>query len=119
MPLMIMARSRVQMPSFTLVLTSEHGYLHGQSAIIEGDPPMLPTAPAHLMKTIDLCEASGDNRYDYEIKSADIDLQTIVEGESPTVFYSTQKEDNVVKLHMSSIIQKFNLLMRNKRYFRR
>ena len=53
MPLMVIACSHV--PILHTCPHLEHGHPHGESTIIESDPPKLLTVPAHLMVCWDNC----------------------------------------------------------------
>ncbi|KAF8816648.1 hypothetical protein BYT27DRAFT_7248083 [Phlegmacium glaucopus] len=108
-----MAILNIPMPSFTLVLTS------GQCSHRRHPTPfdtrvLLPSAPDHLMKTIDLRGEPEDDRSNYtdvpttSVNQEHVQLPTIFEEAEPSSSGSIAKEaGNPIKANLLAFLRKF------------
>ncbi|KAF8162704.1 hypothetical protein B0H34DRAFT_671874 [Crassisporium funariophilum] len=109
------------MPSFTLVLTSNQGSLHGFSTTIGADPhafsTFLPSAPADLMKTIDMRDDVFTYQYPSEstidVSDDDNDSQTVFDHKKPFTSHGVPKKkisQSISKLRLLFVTYKFHNL---------
>lgn len=93
------------MPSFTLVLTS--GYHSPLPTTVQPDsyasPTMLPTAPDHLMKTIDL----RDHPNHTFVSDDDTDRQTVFKAERPATLDGGAEQISNNSIKHNLLVRKF------------
>ncbi|KAF8804372.1 hypothetical protein BYT27DRAFT_7207061 [Phlegmacium glaucopus] len=108
-----MAISNIPMPSFTLALTSGH-CSHRRHPTTFDTCVLLPSAPGHLMKTVDLRGEPEDDRSSYtEVPTTSVNqeyvhLPTIFEETEPSSSGNIAKEaGNPIKANLLAFLRKF------------